>query len=608
MLKRLVIFLTLLLVLVGAALAQDGTDTDGDTVIDDFDACPTDPGLPELSGCADDDGDGVPNPFDSCATEQGTQDNFGCPAGVTPDRDGDSVADQDDLCYLEPGTADFLGCTAESFPDFDGDTVADPLDACYEEVGLPGNSGCPEGVIPDLDLDGVPDAEDACPREYGLVEAAGCQPNSDDDDLPDFADACPEQAGSTDNFGCPEGVAPPDSDGDGAADLLDACPDVAGVSDLGGCPDSDSDQVPDNYDTCPDQTGTPELFGCVESISATLPGRAALTTANATGLTQLGQLFVEFPRIDTASNGTLAVRTSDRVLLYDTAVTELAPVSTLSGTGLAGYPVAVNGDASLVATVEFPADFTSPASALIRTLSGGVSASVSADDTEMSINELAFSPQLPYVAVGRMSGAGLVGEPSDVIIWDLTANAQLGVLPHPDAVINIAFSGDGLRLATDTVEGDSMVLIVWDALTQQQVVTIPTTRIIHFAGTPMALNADGSLVAFGKPDGTVSLYDVATGSEVWTVPVYDQTLGEIVSALDISPDGTLIAVAGGVPFSGGLTGQERFPVAVLDAQTGTQLAFIEGHDGLVTDIHFSADGSLVISAGDTTTRFWGVPQ
>ena len=75
----------------------------------------------------------------------------------------------------------------------------------------------------------------------------------------------------------------------------------------------------------------------------------------------------------------------------------------------------------------------------------------------------------------------------------------------------------------------------------------------------------------GYPDGSFSLWQIADGSgtQQYSVQLFDKAASEVVSAVAISPDGSLIAVAGGVPFSGGLTGQEKFPIFLLDAATGS---------------------------------------
>lgn len=56
-------------------------DRDGDGVPDADDACPDQPGSPELDGCPDTDGDGIPDREDRCPTKPGPASNDGCPIG-----------------------------------------------------------------------------------------------------------------------------------------------------------------------------------------------------------------------------------------------------------------------------------------------------------------------------------------------------------------------------------------------------------------------------------------------------------------------------------------------------------------------------------------------
>lgn len=82
-------------------------DTDRDGVIDSRDACPTEPGPRQDSGCPDSDGDGLPNNVDACDTQPGPARNDGCPL---PDRDGDGVPDESDRCPDRPGPFERDGC------------------------------------------------------------------------------------------------------------------------------------------------------------------------------------------------------------------------------------------------------------------------------------------------------------------------------------------------------------------------------------------------------------------------------------------------------------------------------------------------------------------
>mgnify|MGYP000078388822 CR=1 FL=1 len=46
-------------------------DVDGDGIPDEDDACPDEPGAPEMDGCPDRDGDNVPDGEDACPDEKG---------------------------------------------------------------------------------------------------------------------------------------------------------------------------------------------------------------------------------------------------------------------------------------------------------------------------------------------------------------------------------------------------------------------------------------------------------------------------------------------------------------------------------------------------------
>lgn len=127
-------------------------DSDGDTVFDAADACPTD--TPERLAA------GI--------------DARGCPV----DRDGDEVIDVFDACPEDPPEAIAFGVDSAGCPaDRDGDGVADFLDDCPDSrvgqlaAGVT-EAGCPR----DADADGVPEYRDACPETIPgvVVDARGC--------------------------------------------------------------------------------------------------------------------------------------------------------------------------------------------------------------------------------------------------------------------------------------------------------------------------------------------------------------------------------------------------------------------------------------------------
>lgn len=532
-------------------------------------------------------------------------------AAQEPDSDGDTVPDRLDYCYQIAGDPNLFGCTPDLLPDLDGDGTPDPLDTCIGEVGLADNFGCPAGVVPDLDRDGIPDAVDQCRTEFAETES-GCLPDRDGDAIPDNADGCPDQAGDPNlqNFGCPEGVAPEDSDGDTVPNIFDSCPDVAGTPELGGCNDADGDGTPDNIDQCPDVAGDSMLFGCVSVTETTLPTTLVpITTANAAQVTEVARLTVGLPRIAVGIDGTLAVRSSDNLLIYNMADAPLAPRAEVV-TGWSGYPVAVG--AGSTATFELPADFADLPYIQVRDASGAPISRIEATEAvggeALGIASLHFHPSLPVLAVAQTPLSGMAASvPAPILLHDVLAGSVIGELPATGGAINLAFSGDGSRIAADTVENGTIRINVWDFATRNLVSSFDTGLESHFIGAPMALNDDGSLAVVGYPDGTVNVWLIGeTPTKLATIPVFDASTDQVVSAVAFSPDGSLVAVSGGVPFSGGLSGAEEFPVSLIDVGSGQIIGVIGTHESLPRELSFTADGRLLISAGDSTVRFWGV--
>ncbi|MBU2926651.1 OmpA family protein [Winogradskyella psychrotolerans] len=146
---------------IGVTFKFGGTDTDGDGIYDQDDACPEEAGLEIFNGCPDSDNDGIQDSKDDCPNTAGLAEFNGC-----PDSDGDGVMDKDDNCPDVAGLKTLAGC-----PDADGDGVADSSDNCPNEAGPAANSGCP---WPDTDGDGILDKDDKCPNEVGTAANNGC--------------------------------------------------------------------------------------------------------------------------------------------------------------------------------------------------------------------------------------------------------------------------------------------------------------------------------------------------------------------------------------------------------------------------------------------------
>jgi len=106
----------------------------------------------------------------------------------------------------------------------------------------------------------------------------------------------------------------------------------------------------------------------------------------------------------------------------------------------------------------------------------------------------------------------------------------------------------------------------------------------------VAFSPDGRLAVSGSNDGTLKLWDVASGRELRTLTGH----GHWVMAVAFFSDGETIASAGG-----------DTTVRLWDAASGRELRTLAGHRGLVNAIAVAANGKLVASGSwDKTVRLW----
>ena len=160
--------------------------------------------------------------------------------------------------------------------------------------------------------------------------------------------------------------------------------------------------------------------------------------------------------------------------------------------------------------------------------------------------------------------------------------------PHR-RIFSVAFSPDGKTLASGSRDG---TVRLWDVATGHQIgnpLTGHTGSVWSVAFSP-----DGKTLASGGDDGTVRLWDVATGHQIGD-PLTGHT-GSVWSVA-FSPDGKTLA-----------TGSDDGTVRLWDVATGHQIGDpLTGHTGSVRSVAFSPDGKTLASGGDDdTVRLWDV--
>jgi WD40 repeat protein len=104
------------------------------------------------------------------------------------------------------------------------------------------------------------------------------------------------------------------------------------------------------------------------------------------------------------------------------------------------------------------------------------------------------------------------------------------------------------------------------------------------------VSPNGTWIVSGANDGTLSIWDVATGAELATLTGHTS----VVLCCAVSPDGTWIVSTG----SDGT-------LKIWDVGSGIERATLTGHTGVVHGCAVSPDGALIVSAGsDSTLRIW----
>jgi WD40 repeat protein len=216
------------------------------------------------------------------------------------------------------------------------------------------------------------------------------------------------------------------------------------------------------------------------------------------------------------------------------------------------------------------------------------------------VNCVEYSPDGSLIATGSKDGTVCIGEADTGFAKSrISAGGEVRAL---------RFSPDGTWIAT--VSGAAQ-LSIWDTTTGKEEWRQAHPRGVAFDG--LAVSPDGSRIAFGRNDGTVTVQR-ALSDEVLVrcrghESVYSHGDGYGIDwanvwSVDYSPSGKMIASSGA-----------DNTVRLWDAKTGEQVSILRGHEpvwrkkdqwrGFVWSVAFSADGALVASAGyDSTVRVW----
>jgi len=175
------------------------------------------------------------------------------------------------------------------------------------------------------------------------------------------------------------------------------------------------------------------------------------------------------------------------------------------------------------------------------------------------------------------------------------------------------FSPDGKVLAFQATAGTAIVLL--DTVTGNKIGSLRPEGGLALQGT---FSPDGRCLALRQRDGTVTLYELATGQPRRTygsklpATVEDDTRDNIAVLLGIEPPAPTKSIVGFALSPDGQLLAFAHPdgtVPVVDVLTGQSLAVFQGHTGAVNAVAFAPDGSRLASASaDTTALLWDLSK
>ncbi len=165
-----------------------------------------------------------------------------------------------------------------------------------------------------------------------------------------------------------------------------------------------------------------------------------------------------------------------------------------------------------------------------------------------------------------------------LLLWDVNSDTKRIIpLPGPPRVSALALSADGQMLA---VANDSEVKLL-----------LPTGEVTKTLSGPedsvsrLAFSNDGRMLAGAEEDGTIRIWNVASGHSEKTLTALTE-----ITALAFAPNGETLATAA-----------TDNTISIWNLQTRLPQGKLQKHDATINALAFSANGQWLASGGDDRT-------